>query len=185
MQKNKYSGFTIVELLIVVVVIGVLAALVLNSFSSAQARARDTSRITKLNAIKKAIEGYYAENGRYPEIQDAKMVETSCGSQTENWGHCDRAKQLADMLAPYISIEPTSLSQATQGNYYYHYTSQSSDNFQTYGVMVYLEGNGGQNDGGYYTNAYEAGQKPAYCMSKYTGTAANWTSYTAQCSGGN
>lgn len=184
MKINRQTGFTIVELLIVIVVIGILAALVLNAFSGAQAKARDASRITKVKAIAKSIELYKADNSRYPPIQDARLQETACGSQTENWGHCDRAKTLSDMLAPYMTIEPTSLSDATQGNYYYHYTSQSSDGYQTYGLMVYLEGTGGQNDGGYYTNAYETGPKPAYCMSKYAGTAARWTTWTTQCAGG-
>jgi hypothetical protein len=51
--------------------------------------------------------------------------------------------------------------------------------------MVYLEGNSGQNDGGYFSNAYEVGPKPGYCMATYTGTNANWTAYVSQCTGGN
>ena len=50
--------------------------------------------------------------------------------------------------------------------------------------MVYLEGNGGESDSGYYSGAYEVGPKPAYCMGKYTGTAANWRNYNTVCSGG-
>lgn len=185
-QKNKYkSGFTIVELLIVIVVIGILAAITIVAYNGIQVRARDGARISKVKNISKAIELYRVDNGTYPPILDGLGWETTCGSQTESWGHCDRNKILADSLANYIKIDPTSLSDATQGNYWYHYTSQATDNYQTYGLMVYLEGNSGQNDGGYVPNAYEVGQKPAYCMSKYTGTAANWTTYNSLCSGGN
>lgn len=182
--KQKKNGFTIVELLIVIVIIGILAALVIVAYTGIQVRARDTARITKIKDVAKAIELYYADNNRYPPILDGVGVESSCGSQTENWGHCDRNKLLADMLAPYSKIDPTSLSNATQGNYYYHYTSQNSDDYQTYGIMVYLEGTGGQNDGGYYPNAFEVGQKPTYCASKYSGSGARWTTYYSQCSGG-
>jgi prepilin-type N-terminal cleavage/methylation domain-containing protein len=184
-KHKQQTGFTIVELLIVIVVIGILAAITIVAYNGIQGRARDSARIAKLKSIAKSIELYKIDNGQYPPILDGQGRETSCGSQTDSWGHCDRNKTLADMLAPYTVIDPTSLSDATQGNYWYWYTSQSSDNYQTYGMMVYLEGNGGQGDGGYYANAYEVGQKPTYCISKYSGTNANWTSYTSQCSGGN
>lgn len=59
-------GFTIVELLIVIVVIGILAALVISAFTSAQARARDASRVNGLRQIQKAVEAYYAVNESYP-----------------------------------------------------------------------------------------------------------------------
>ena len=183
--RNKHSGFTIVELLIVIVVIAILAAITVVAFNGIQQRARDNGRITKIQSIAKAIELYKVDNGRYPPILDGSGRETTCGSQAESWGHCDRNKILADMLAPYTNIDPTSLSDATQGSNYYHYTSQASDNYQTYGMMVILEGNGGQGDGGYYSNAYEIGPKPKYCTSTYTGTGANWTSYNSICSGGN
>jgi prepilin-type N-terminal cleavage/methylation domain-containing protein len=63
-KNNK--GFTIVELLIVIVVIGILAALVLNSFRGVQERARDTKRRTDVNAQASQLEVYYTDNGGYP-----------------------------------------------------------------------------------------------------------------------
>ena len=167
------------------VVIGVLAAITIVAFNGIQQRGRDSARIAKLQSIAKSIELYRIDNGRYPPIQDGMGQETTCGSQTENWGHCDRNKILADMLAPYMTIDPISLSNATQGNYWYWYTSQSSDNYQEYGVMVFLEGSSGQNDGGYYANAYEVGTKPRYCSATYTGVDARWTTYATLCAGGN
>lgn len=78
-------GFTVVELLIVIVVIGILAALVLNSFAGVQAKARDTQRQTDINAIATQLEACYNDrcNGTYPtlaELQDvaaAGWVETN------------------------------------------------------------------------------------------------------------
>lgn len=63
-MKNR--GFTIVELLIVIVVIGVLSALVLNSFSGAQAKARFSSYMNDIKAIQKAVMNYQGEKGSYP-----------------------------------------------------------------------------------------------------------------------
>lgn len=65
--KRNESGFTIVELLIVIVVIGILAALVLNTFSGIQERARDTERRTDINSLATQLEVYYADNGGYPD----------------------------------------------------------------------------------------------------------------------
>jgi general secretion pathway protein G len=65
---SKQRGFTIVELLIVIVVIGILAALVITTFSGIQQKARDTERQTDIKAIYSQIEAYYAQNGKYPAL---------------------------------------------------------------------------------------------------------------------
>ncbi len=64
----KQQGFTIVELLIVIVVIGILATLVIVTFSGIQQRARDTQRQTDINAIQGHLEAYYASTGTYPTL---------------------------------------------------------------------------------------------------------------------
>lgn len=68
--KNRQSGFTIVELLIVIVVIGILAALVITTFVGVQQRARNTERQTDLNAIAGQIEAFYATTGAFPTLTD-------------------------------------------------------------------------------------------------------------------
>ena len=65
---KKEKGFTIVELLIVIVVIGILATLVIVTFSGIQQRARDTQRQTDINAIQGHLEAYYASTGTYPTL---------------------------------------------------------------------------------------------------------------------
>lgn len=65
--KRKQSGFTIVELLIVIIVIGILAALVLVTFTGVQQKARNTERQTDIKAMQSHLETYYAKNGSmYP-----------------------------------------------------------------------------------------------------------------------
>lgn len=64
--KQKQSGFTIVELLIVIVVIGILAALVLNSFSGAQTKAANTQTMEAVGAYVKGIKAYGIDKGAYP-----------------------------------------------------------------------------------------------------------------------
>lgn len=74
LKYKSQKGFTIVELLIVIVVIGILAALVLNTFSGVQARARDTQRQTDINAIATQLEVYYNDNSGYPVIADVTQA---------------------------------------------------------------------------------------------------------------
>lgn len=59
-------GFTIVELLIVIVIIAILAAITVVSFNGVQRRARDNARTTAVSQIRKALETYKAQEGRYP-----------------------------------------------------------------------------------------------------------------------
>jgi len=75
--KSKQSGFTIVELLIVIVVIGILATLVIVTFSGVQQKARDTKRETDVKALASQLEVYYANNSSYPalaQLQDNTWV---------------------------------------------------------------------------------------------------------------
>lgn len=66
---KRQKGFTIVELLIVIVIIGILATLVIVTFSGIQQRARDTQRQTDINAIQSQVEAYNAQTGTYPTLQ--------------------------------------------------------------------------------------------------------------------
>lgn len=66
LRKRTESGFTIIELLIVIAIIGILATLVLTNFQGAQAKGRDTVRKNDINSVYQKLEEYYNENGSYP-----------------------------------------------------------------------------------------------------------------------
>src|SRR3990167_2423648 len=53
-KQGQFPGFTLIELLVVITIIGILAGLILVSFSSAQAPARDSSRKSDLDVLKQA-----------------------------------------------------------------------------------------------------------------------------------
>jgi prepilin-type N-terminal cleavage/methylation domain-containing protein len=60
------KGFTLIEMLIVVAIIGILASVVVIGIGPAQQRARDSRRASDLKQIQTSIELYYNKNGAYP-----------------------------------------------------------------------------------------------------------------------
>lgn len=66
MKDSKQTGFTIVELLIVIVVIGILAAITVVAYTGVQGRAHDTAVQTDLRGIAAQLEKYRALEGVYP-----------------------------------------------------------------------------------------------------------------------
>ncbi len=65
-QLKDSRGFTIVELLIVIIVIAILATLVITAYNGVQAKARDVKRQSNASEVQKAAESYNADNGRLP-----------------------------------------------------------------------------------------------------------------------
>lgn len=69
-QNNTQYGFTITEIIIVIIVLGILIALIVNSFATVQAKGRDTDRKTEINSIATALESCYNTkcNSTYPTL---------------------------------------------------------------------------------------------------------------------
>ena len=65
-RAGHRDGFTLVEILIVVVILGILAAIVVPQFASAADSAREGSCATTLNNLASAVEVYRARNNAWP-----------------------------------------------------------------------------------------------------------------------
>ena len=120
---NNQRGFTIVELLIVIVVIGILAAIVIVAYNGIQTRARDTSRDNAIATLKKTIEVYKTLNGSYPP---------AC-SAGDNQG-CSTSS-LDAYLSPYASKIPNDPQYPTKTFSYVRGTPASD----SYGIYVQYE----------------------------------------------
>ena len=80
LPRRSKAGFTIVELLIVIVVIAILAAITIVAFNGVQQRARDTERKTELSQIAKLLDLYKIDKGGYPGSA------TGCASGLNGFG---------------------------------------------------------------------------------------------------
>ena len=65
---KKQGGFTLLELLIVIVIIGILALIIVPGLASGPKRARDAQRKSDMRAVKNALETYYTDNNGYPYV---------------------------------------------------------------------------------------------------------------------
>src|SRR3970040_2207971 len=74
---NKRRGFTLIELLVVISIIGILASFAIASFTSAQAKGRDSRRKADLDAVKKALELFKSDTtggAKYPNTTTGSLV---------------------------------------------------------------------------------------------------------------
>lgn len=107
MKKSK-SGFTIVELLIVIVVIAILAAITIVAYNGIQQRARNTQVISGVNTYVKALQSYKVLNSSYPATSSclgAGYPSDTCWSGTNGTKTVNTAFDTA--LATILVSKPT------------------------------------------------------------------------------
>ncbi|MDO3665788.1 type II secretion system major pseudopilin GspG [Acinetobacter sp. ANC 7710] len=72
-RYNRVSGFTLIEVMVVIVILGVLAALIVPNVMGRGEKAKvDTTSIT-LKGVAGALDQYKLDNGRYPSMQDGGL----------------------------------------------------------------------------------------------------------------
>ena len=139
--KSDKGGFTLIELLVVIAIIGVLSGMVLVAMTDTRARARDARRQSDITQIRKALELYYAENGRYPSSGGTGAVWPNTGwsnSRNQAWYDSTLSNSLAYQLAPYISLPQDPSNSGSSWAYSYSYYS-SGCAFQWYMLVYVLE----------------------------------------------
>lgn len=80
LQKNK-KGFTLIELVVVMAIIGILAVALVPRLTGIQSRSRDTARVTSLNQLAAVLDTFYSDNGSYPFAPH--------GTDAKSWADAD------------------------------------------------------------------------------------------------
>ncbi len=65
---KRQDGFTLIELMITVAIIGILASTALTLFVSQQMRSKRTEAMTNVESLAKMAKGYFGEQGFYPSV---------------------------------------------------------------------------------------------------------------------
>jgi general secretion pathway protein G len=75
-SRKRRTGFTLVEILIVVVILGILAAIVVPQFTNAANDARAGNLQTQISTISNQIELFRARTGAYPTLEELNQAPT-------------------------------------------------------------------------------------------------------------
>ncbi len=115
------SGFTIVELLIMIVIIALLAAITVAAFSGTQRRARDSVRANDITYIRKMLLAYQIDNGGLPRTS------TYGGVGPGGWNISSSASWLSFLGTTYgkVPVDPVNTGTTDPGaggglSYFYY-----------------------------------------------------------------
>ena len=124
--KVKQKGFTLIELMIVIAIIGLLSSIVLVSVKDASARARDAVRKQDMTMLKKALEAYWLGSFHYPTESLCTDSSVGCGgcgcavSNFPNGNNWDTNSDFQDLIAEgYIGVIP--VDPINDSTYHYRY----------------------------------------------------------------
>lgn len=134
-SKTLKNGFTIVELLIVVVVIAILAAITIVAYNGIQSKARDAQRLEAVRSIQKSLELYKIENGSCPTT--GATTTALCGSHNNGYSFSDATdgSWLSTLLADG-TMSKASVSPGNGCTQFYSYLSVTAASYGCSGLRT-------------------------------------------------
>jgi prepilin-type N-terminal cleavage/methylation domain-containing protein len=105
MSVRSY-GFTLIELILVIAVLGILTGIVVVSYNGAQSSARNAKSLNDLKVAEDLVEIYYNKNGQYPKTTDNSQANwKSIDVRTDD--NCENGTSQADWI-PNVGSLPQS-----------------------------------------------------------------------------
>lgn len=120
MKKQNQTGFSLIELMVVIALIGLLASVVLASLAGARKSSREAKRKTELLQVQKALEGYYTANYGYPTTGGVWFGTSANGGNKTTSG---ATAYIPNLTPTYLATLPTDPLGATSGWSGYNYKS--------------------------------------------------------------
>ncbi len=120
-MKYLSRGFTIVELLVVVIVIGIIASISIVSYNGVQDRAEFSRAQTDMKHINDALTIYRAKNGQYPSTSGWTYQYPTAYSSALNTGF------LSALVPSYLDSMPVGKTNPSYWYYSYAYISNGTD----------------------------------------------------------
>lgn len=74
LKSQTTKGFSLVEILVVISIIGILSAIGLSFTGALQKNARDAQRSSDLSVLQSALQQYYADQGKYPNTLNSELA---------------------------------------------------------------------------------------------------------------
>jgi len=87
-RRQAQEGFTLIEIMVVIAIIGLLATLVVQSLRGATDKAKRTKAMADIAELKTALDRYYIDNGSYPTSDQgltALVTPSGQGTQATNY----------------------------------------------------------------------------------------------------
>ncbi|MCX6732708.1 MAG: prepilin-type N-terminal cleavage/methylation domain-containing protein [Candidatus Roizmanbacteria bacterium] len=159
MMRRKYSGFTLIELMICMMVLAVLALLIVATYSESLKRGRDGQRKTDLTNIGTAFEAYYYDSGRYPRVEEFNVDGMLCNTSDD----------CAQIYMEKIPKDPSSKQS------YYYETDENGTHYILYSTIE----NRNDNGNGVKQEGYPGDCNPSPCRYAKASTNVDTTSYIA------
>lgn len=165
------TGFTLIELMTVVVIIGLLATSVTLIISKHQQRARDARRVEDITSINEALKLYYQQKFNYPHENDTcsvngSLFDTSNCNNSGNWADNGIKTELVNN--GYLKNLPVDPINKYKFQYYYEPFAARTDDCKTVECSRMLVGailDDPQNDG------------QAFCRSDNDSLDSDWKNW--------
>lgn len=150
-MKNKKAGFTLIELIVVIAIIGLLSSVVMSSIVKSRARAEVTKVLTEYKSVSSALELYRQSSGDYP------------GRDIE--GQAMSISNLMPYLSAYLQQTPgVSPTVVANGSIYYYLNPKDGSNrylcgpnaSQNQDYVLYFAPTGEATDSGLFKQLYDS-----------------------------